>query len=179
MSLRLILIHFIYRIIFGAGIAAIMWVGGQLVYTKTNQWFAMSKFKNRTDVTTDMSGIPFSEQLPVRSGHLRERLTEPERESAVIVLEPVDENSEYSSILATRPSVPLCNPHRKLSNGIGQDPFFREFQDICVGDMIQFSTPRGTFRYFVTTIENTDRLEPRMLTIITSRRFPIAGAIPQ
>jgi len=57
MSLRLLLIHFIYRVIFGVGIAAIMWVGGHFVYSRTYPLYAMSRLKHHPDNTTGMSDI--------------------------------------------------------------------------------------------------------------------------
>jgi len=62
MSLRLILIHFIYRIVFGVGIAALVWVGGNLVYAKTYQLYAMSKIKTDPVIPTGISDL----QLPTR-----------------------------------------------------------------------------------------------------------------
>jgi len=35
MNFRLIVIHLIYRVVFGAGIAALMWVAGNFLYAKT------------------------------------------------------------------------------------------------------------------------------------------------
>lgn len=55
MSLRLILIHFIYRVVFGVGIAAIMWVGGHLVYSWTYPFYAVSRVKNHPDNRTGVS----------------------------------------------------------------------------------------------------------------------------
>ena len=57
MSLRLILIHFIYRVVFGVGIAAIMWVGGHFVYSRTYPLYAMSRLKHHPDNTTGVSDI--------------------------------------------------------------------------------------------------------------------------
>jgi len=64
MSLRLILIHFIYRVVFGVGIAAIMWVGGQLVYSRTYPLYAISKLKNRPDNRTGVSDIQLLSSPP-------------------------------------------------------------------------------------------------------------------
>jgi len=50
MSFRLILIHFMYRVIFGVGIAALMWVGGHLIYANVYQVYAMSSFRKLPDI---------------------------------------------------------------------------------------------------------------------------------
>ena len=60
MSLRLILIHFIYRVVFGVGIAAIMWVGVHLVYSRTYPLYAISKLKNHPENMTGVSDIQWS-----------------------------------------------------------------------------------------------------------------------
>jgi Sortase (surface protein transpeptidase) len=62
MSLRLILIHFIYRVVFGVGIAAIMWAGGHLVYSRTYPLYAMSKLKQHPDNATGVSDIQWMSQ---------------------------------------------------------------------------------------------------------------------
>ena len=163
MSLRLILIHFIYRIVFGVGIAAIMWVGGQFVYAKAYQRYALSTFKNRPGIQTGTTDIPVSSTFEVQNGILAMGL--PERLPRATLHESVGRFDDRNE----------------------PDPFFRDFQNIEVGDSIQLSTSRGTFRYFVTTIEIIDPSEPRILespghselTIFTSRRIPISGAAPQ
>jgi hypothetical protein len=40
MNFRLIVIHLIYRVVFGAGIAALMWVAGNFLYAKTYPLYA-------------------------------------------------------------------------------------------------------------------------------------------
>jgi hypothetical protein len=181
MSLRLILIHFIYRIVFGVGIAAIMWVGGQFVYAKTCQRYAMSRINNHPDIASGVTDIPLSPQAPLRSGIL-------------VTVPDAMEGKNPSGNLAGRFSgriqkAPLRNSDEKFDEGTESGPFFRDFQDIRLGDTIQFSTPEGTFGYFVTTIEMIDPSEPlppalesyghSELTIIASRRFPFTGAVPQ
>jgi hypothetical protein len=63
MSFRLIFIHFMYRIVFGVGIAALVWVGGNLVYAKTYQLYAISKIKTDPVIPTGISDLQLPMQL--------------------------------------------------------------------------------------------------------------------
>ncbi|HET9129626.1 MAG TPA: hypothetical protein VFO86_01695 [Terriglobia bacterium] len=153
MSLRLILIHFIYRFVFGVGIAAIMWVGGQFVFAKAYQHHAVSN-------------VLSPPQTPLQNGRL---VTELPRPLKTAPLRSSVENFDGGTVVG-----PF-------------DHFFHDFRELRVGDTIRFSTPGGTFGYFVTTLEIIDSTERRIqespghseLTIIASRPSPFAGAVPQ
>jgi LPXTG-site transpeptidase (sortase) family protein len=200
MSLRLILIHFIYRVVFGVGIAALMWVGGHFVYAKTYQLYAMPKLKNDPDITTGMSDIQ-SSHAPLRSRNLRHGLESPGREVPNMLREALNEKDENPSGIATghfdgtlpgrlagrQRTTPFRNGDGKFADAGHRMAFVRDLQPLRVGDTIQLSTPRGTFGYFVTTIEVIDPSEPRIfeypdlseLTIVTTPPFPFVGAVPQ
>jgi len=197
MSLRLLLIHFIYRIVFGVGIAAIIWAGAHLVYVKAFPPRGISGFKSEPLIMNGMPDLPASSQGSSRTRTHRGLFLEgAERESPETIFESVPpEMSTWH--LATgspvRSSERLqATPLRSSGGKSGYDsevagPFFLDVPEIRVGDVIQFSSPKGTFRYFVTTTEILDPAETRMqdssdrseLTIITSGRFPVVGAIPQ
>lgn len=156
MSLRLILIHFIYRFVFGVGIAALMWVGGQFVYAR-----AYLPYQRHATSSSQVSP-----QTPFQNGFL------------------------VTELPGQFETAPLRHSVRKVDDVTEADPFdhfFLDFRDLRVGDTIQFSTPEGTFGYFVTTVEMIDPSEPRILespahselTIIASRPFPLAGTAPQ
>ena len=67
MSFRLILIHFIYRVVFGVGIAALMWVGGNLIYAKTYQFYAKPEFIKHPEAANIVSGMRLLPQTPLRA----------------------------------------------------------------------------------------------------------------
>jgi LPXTG-site transpeptidase (sortase) family protein len=72
MSLRLILMHVIYRVIFGVGIATLMWAGGQFVYSRTYPWYAVSTIKHHPENMTGGSDMSDIQLLPrAQSGTLQ------------------------------------------------------------------------------------------------------------
>jgi len=198
MSLRLILIHFIYRVVFGVGIAALMWVGGHFVFAQTYQWHAMSRFKNDPGSTTGMSDFRLPSRVPLRSLRLRPGLEIPDREPPSDMVLESDENVPEAATGPFRATLPgrLAGAGRTTSFQLGDEKvaddrhrnaFDRQLHSLHVGDTIQLSTPRGSFGYFVTTIEVIDPSEPPIskspghseIRIITTSSSPSAGAMPQ
>jgi hypothetical protein len=156
MSFRLILIHFIYRVVFGVGIAALMWVGGNLVYAKTYQFYAKPELKKHSETANTVSEMRLSES-PFRRADSLQHLR----------------ISQHIS-----DGMPVDSPDR--------DDFPRSLRNIRVGDEIQVSTPEGLFGYFVTTVEivptesRTSKSSGNTeLTITTTSPFPFVGATPQ
>jgi len=158
MSFLLILIHFIYRVVFGVGIAALMWVGGNLIYAKTYQIYAKSEFKQPAKTANTVSDMRLFSQDPLPVLNPRPGLwVSPKRISD---------------------GTPVDAPFR--------DNLGREVRNIRVGDEIQVSTPEGIFGYFVTTVEivpsgsRTAKSSGHSeLTITTTSAFPFVGATPQ
>jgi hypothetical protein len=195
MNLRLLVIHFIYLIVFGVGIAAIMWAGAHLVYVKTFPSRGISGLKSERLIMNGMSDLSSSSQdanrTRTRRGLLIEGAEDESQETALESIPPETSTWHLASGSPIRSGQLQATPLRSSSGNAGYDseprPFFLDFPEIRVGDVIQFSTPRGTFGYFVTTTEILDPAESRMqdssnhseLTIITSGRFPVVGAIPQ
>lgn len=186
MSLRLILIHFIYRVIFGIGIAALLWVGGQLLYAMTHQLYAMSEFKPHPGIANSMADIPLWSSPPLQSGDLVGRLDNPERGLSLLVLEGVEVNT-LGVATGRVPETPLPGSDGNLAPAAHRDTFFCELRNIHVGGTIRLSTPRGTFGYVVTTTEIVDPSETRVLesrgdselTLITCYPYPFVGPASQ
>jgi hypothetical protein len=196
MSLRLLLIHFIYRIVFGVGIAAIIWAGAHLVYVKTFPLRGITGFKSEPLIMNGMPDLPSSQSSSRTRTHRGLFLEGAERESPETIFESVPPEISTWHLADGSPVRSSgrfqATPLRSSGGKSGYDseaagPFFLDLPEIRVGDVIQFSSPRGTFRYFVTTTEILDPAELRIqdssdrseLTIITSGRFPAVGAIPQ
>jgi hypothetical protein len=158
MSLRLILMHVIYRVIFGVGIATLMWVGGQFVYSRTYPLYAASRIKHHPENMTAGSDIRVSD----------------------IQLLPLAQPG-------TLQAVPLHRSNTAVPIGSRRDKSANELQNIRVGDEIQVVTPEGIFGYSVTTIEIADPSDarglkaslPSQLTIAVSYPSPSRSAAPQ
>ena len=181
MNLRLTTIRLIYRALFTAGILALLWVGGQLGYSKKYQLYLMSQLKAQPAIA---ASLPTSPRL--RNGDLVGRLDIVDRKISVVVVEGVDE--ETLAVAAGHvPGTSLPGSNGNVVIAAHRDTFFRELRNIQVGNTIQVSTPRGTFDYSVTKTEIVNPSETRVLesnghselTLITCYPFSFLGAAPQ
>jgi len=184
-NLRLIVLQLIYRAIFSAGILAILWVGGQLVYAKAYQLYWMSRLKDQPVSANAIANanLPSS---PLRSGDLMGRLDIVERRISVVVLEGVEDDT-LGIAAGHVPGTSLPGSKGNLVIAAHRDTFFRELRNIEVGDTIQLSTSRGSFSYFVTNTEIVNPTETRVLkssghselTLITCYPFSYLGSAPK
>jgi len=158
MSLRLILMHVLYRVIFGVGIATLMWVGGQFVYSRTYPLYAGTSIPHHPENTTGVSDTELSNiQLLSRA--------QPDALRAV-------------PLRRSDAAVPFASHRHKFAN---------ELQNMHVGEEIQVVTSEGIFGYVVTTIEIADPSDSRgveapghsQLTLITTSLSSVGSATPQ
>jgi sortase A len=186
MNRRLILIRMIYRALFAAGIVALLWVGGQLGYAKTYQFYSMSKLKAQLALANGISASTSPMSSSLRSGDLVGRLDIAERKISVVVLEGVEDDA-LGIAAGHVPGTSLPGSNGNIVIAAHRDTFFRELRNIDLGDRIQLSTPAGTFDYFVSNTEIVNPSETRVLessghselTLITCYPFSFLGAAPQ
>jgi sortase A len=186
MNRRLILIRMIYRALFAAGIVALLWVGGQLGYAKTYQFYSMSKLKAQLALANGISASTSPMSSSLRSGDLVGRLDIAERRISVVVLEGVEDDA-LGIAAGHVPGTSLPGSNGNIVIAAHRDTFFRELRNIDLGDRIQLSTPAGTFDYFVSNTEIVNPSETRVLessghselTLITCYPFSFLGAAPQ
>ena len=186
MKLRRILIQVTCRIIFGTGIAALLWVGANLVYAKAFQLYALSSFGSKLQSQTELSDIGSTPSQNLRNGDLVGRLHIPGAGLSVAVLEGI-EDSTLGIAAGHIPGTSLPGANGNVAIAAHRDSYFRALRDIEVGDTIEFATRKGTFRYFVTTTEVVAPSEIRVLashghaelTLITCYPFSFLGTAPQ
>jgi len=155
MSFRLIVIHFIYRVVFGVGIAALMWVGGNLIYAKTYQAYAAAKFKRHPE-----TNVPFGRQWlsqdPLRDTNHRQSLSISQRISNGM---PVDAVPRPDALELRNIRV---GDEIQVSTAEGVFGYFVTTVEIA---------PSGS-----RTLKSSGHSE---LTITTTYPFPVVGATPQ
>ena len=186
MKQRLTLIRLIYRVLFTAGILALLWAGGRLAYAKTYQLFLMSKLNALPAFSKGRPNANGRSLTPLRSGDLVGRLDIAERNISVVVLEGVEDDT-LDIAAGHIPGTSLPGSNGNVVIAAHRDTFFRELRNIHVGNTIQVSTPRGTFDYSVTKTEIVNPSETRVLesnghselTLITCYPFLFLGAAPQ
>jgi LPXTG-site transpeptidase (sortase) family protein len=175
-------IRLIYRALFAAGIAALLWVGGQIAYATTYQRYLLSRLKDQAALANE-SG---SSSSPLRSGELVGRLDIAERKLSVVVVEGVDDDT-LAIAAGHVPGTSLPGSRGNIVIAAHRDTFFRELRNIRAGNKIQLSTPRGTFAYVVTNTEIVKPSETRVLesrghselTLVTCYPFSFLGAAPK
>lgn len=186
MNRRLILIRIIYRALFAVGIVALLWVGGQLGYAKTYQYYLMSKLKAQPALANGITDAASPLSSLLRSGDIVGRLDIAERKISVVVLEGIEDDA-LGVAAGHVPGTSLPGSNGNVVIAAHRDTFFRELRNIDVGDRIQFSTPAGTYEYFVSNTEIVTPSETRVLessghaelTLITCYPFSVLGAAPQ
>jgi sortase A len=186
---RLILIRIVYRSLFVAGIAALMWVGGQLGYAKTYQLYLMSKLNAQPELDnriSDATSPLSSSSSPLRNGDIVGRLDISARKISVVVLEGIEDDA-LGIAAGHVPGTSLPGSNGNVVIAAHRDTFFRELRNIDMGDRIELSTPAGTFEYFVSNTEIVKPSETRVLqssghselTLITCYPFSFFGTAPE
>jgi sortase A len=183
---RLILIRIIYRSLFVAGIAALLWVGGQLGYAKTYQLYLMSKLNAQPALENSMSDATSPSSSSLRNGDIVGRLDIAARKISVVVLEGIEDDA-LGIAAGHVPGTSLPGSNGNVVIAAHRDTFFRELRNIGIGDSIQLSTPAGTFDYVVSNTEIVKPSETRVLqssghselTLITCYPFSFLGAAPE
>ena len=187
MNLRRLLLQLTYRVIFASGIAALLWVGGNLVYAKAFQLYALSSLGSGTAFQNDMKGAGAHLPPALQTGDLIGRLDIPGTGTSVAVLEGVDDHVLVIAAGHVPGTAATPETAGNIAIAAHRDTFFNGLRKIRVGDVIEFSTRRETFRYLVTTTEVVSPSDTRVLeshgreelTLITCYPFSFLGAAPQ
>jgi sortase A len=183
---RFSVLRLVRRIMFAVGFITLAYAGGTLAYGEIYQRYQSWKFPIKID-TIDFTKGAAKIVAPVElsEGLLIGKLEIPHVGISVMVLQGVEESTLHLGA-GHVPGTPL--PGRDGNSVIAghRDTFFRKLEGIQRGDSIQFSTARGTSKYFVESTEIVEPDETRVmesrgiseLTLISCYPFYFVGAAP-
>jgi len=168
------------------GIAALVYAGGTVLYAKIYQLYQARRFEQEL-AAPDRFKIANTPKAPdLQEGDLMGKINIDRIGLSVMVLQGVEESTLIGGA-GHVPGTSIPGSEGNVVIAAHRDTFFRKLKGILPGDRIQVATLRGSYNYFVNSVETVDPEDTQVmesrayqeLTLITCYPFYFVGAAPK
>src|SRR5678815_1665667 len=176
----------IQRSLLWFGVAALAYVSATAVYATLYQGYQSWRFKAELAVSRDISRPILEAPTDLHEGALLGRINIDRIGLSVMVLQGIEERTLIGGA-GHVPGTSMPGSEGNVVIAAHRDTFFRKLKGILPGDRIQVATLRGSYNYFVDSVETVDPEDTQVmesrayqeLTLITCYPFYFVGAAPK
>jgi sortase A len=166
------------------GIAALVCAGGTALYAGIYQQYQARRFEQEI-AARDRFKIADMQTPDLHEGDLMGKINIDRIGLSVMVLQGIEERTLIGGA-GHVPGTSMPGSEGNVVIAAHRDTFFRKLKAILPGDRIQVATLRGSYNYFVDSVETVDPEDTqvmesrayRELTLITCYPFYFVGAAP-
>jgi sortase A len=168
------------------GIAALVYAGGTVLYAEMYQRYQARRFELQV-AAPDRFKIANPQKTPdLQEGDLMGKINIDRIGLSVMVLQGIEERTLIGGA-GHVPGTSMPGSEGNVVIAAHRDTFFRKLKGILPGDRIQVATLRGSYNYFVDSVETVDPEDTQVmesrayqeLTLITCYPFYFVGAAPK